>query len=71
MLFAIENLENPEEVCHFQDIMNRPANSEQEEVLLQVPRLLQRLDQRGDAGAVDIPDRAHIQRKPGSRLQGF
>src|ERR1051325_6682193 len=65
MLFAVGYPEGSQKIGQFQDIMNGSTQPKENEILLQVPRLLQYLNQGGDAGTVDVAHAGHVQGNPG------
>src|ERR1043165_7957990 len=74
VLFGVKYLEITKEAGELQDIVNSGAQSEQCEVLLQLPGFHVDLDQGGNPRAIDVADTSHIEHKPwcvGQRLEQF
>jgi hypothetical protein len=61
---GVDDAEDPIDVGEAEDILHRGTQPEENKLLLESLRVLEYLDQRGDAGAIDIAKRLQINRKP-------
>src|SRR5436190_22607498 len=59
MFFGVDYVKDAEEICEFQDVVDRSAQPVQDKIFVQIPGLLQNLDERGDAGAIDVSNFLH------------